>query len=703
MILSGENYILTPKTQDMSFVFEDVIINNTGIAEIGFSGAGNKFFYLFSGGRLIDPNDNFVYTLVDGESVTISGNIGGAEHRYYIDDELVSDGKGKPSFAVEKFYTKSSSDCQIKMGLKMAMPEVVYGVNFNPTYMAGGVLHGHVANQSPGVDFTVLDSDIQDSSIVPHWTGYVTGNVPAGGQLDFELVDVADTTAFQTSDATLSLKTTIGNINATITSSRASGVFWNTTTLSILQGIPATSISSPFSGSGNYSEWAWTPTPTQEKTYNIKYSVLDENGLETSKPIYIALENSGTLSPDEMTTGEYVYKWLTYDSGCHYCTGGGANPQNAVYDPCDFRVGSGSYSGVPNVIFSSYSRVTGISFNSNNIFSYETPEKIPIYFSGYENAPGTGASGYFLTEPFQLNLGSQFPHGDGINWRRITGYEITNQGTGYTKMPAVHATTGVPRIDTAGEVLGWTGYTTATGPNGLGTGYDVAYEADVFTLTKFQGSALGDYDAGYLTGIPYFNHTGNGVYGFSGVIITNPGSGYNNHTYKPKISFIRQANDPLGERGHCSNSSHTTKATCLAANKIWWLDGDNASGEFLWNEQGATYDFDTAWNIETGYYSVGIKTGEVDFKASNLISNNKYSSYAMLPAGQDDFYLTLKFNNLNVDETISSSLIISGSGVIKEVSTSAVKSYNISTGMGYLNEGNYSTTQGGSFLSNYFS
>ena len=62
MILSGENYILTPKTQDMSFVFEDVIINNTGIAEIGFSGAGNKFFYLFSGGRLIDPNDNFVYT-----------------------------------------------------------------------------------------------------------------------------------------------------------------------------------------------------------------------------------------------------------------------------------------------------------------------------------------------------------------------------------------------------------------------------------------------------------------------------------------------------------------------------------------------------------------------------------------------------------------------------------------------------------------
>ena len=68
----------------------------------------------------------------------------------------------------------------------------------------------------------------------------------------------------------------------------------------------------------------------------------------------------------------------------------------------------------------------------------------------------------------------------------------------------------------------------------------------------------------------------------------------------------------------------------------------------------------------------------------------------MLPAGQDDFYLTLKFNNLNVDETISSSLIISGSGVIKEVSTSAVKSYNISTGMGYLNEGNYSSTLGGS-------
>lgn len=699
MILSGENYILTPETQDMSFVFEEITINNTGVAEIGFSGAGNKFFFLFSGGRLIDPNNNFVYTLTNKGSVTISGDIGGTKHRYYIDNELVSDGKSKPSFATEKFYTQTT-DCQVSMGLKMAIPEVVHSVDINPTYMAGGVLHGRIKNESPAVNFTVLDSEIRDVGFTPNWTGYVTGEVPAGGQLDFELVDVADTTAFQTSDATLSLKTTIGNIDTRIMASRASGAFWNTSSMSILEGIPATSLTSPFSGSGNYSQWTWTATANQEKTYSIKYSVLGEDGSDMSKPIYITLENSGALSDQDLVTGEYVYKWLTYDSGCHYCTGGGANPAQLAYDPCDFRVGSGSYSGVPSVNFVSYSRVTGVSFNSGNIFGYGTPEKIPMYFSGYDNDPGVGASGHFLTEPFQLNIGTEGYGGDGVNWKKITGYEITSQGTGYSKMPAVYATTGVPY--TAGNG-GVSGYTTATGPDGLGTGHDVAYEKDVFVLTKFRATALGDYDAGYLTGVPYFNHTGNGIYGFSGVIITNPGSGYNDHTYKPGINFTRQTSDPLGERGHCSNSSYTTKATCVAANMTWFLDGDNASGEFLWNQQGATYDFDTAWNIETGYYTVGIKTGEVDFKASNLINNNKYSSYTWLPANHNNFYLTLKFNNLDVDETISSKLTISGSGVIREVGTSVVKSYDVSSGMGWLSEGNFAAGQGGSFLSNYFS
>ena len=321
-------------------------------------------------------------------------------------------------------------------------------------------------------------------------------------------------------------------------------------------------------------------------------------------------------------TGQYVYKYFTYDSGSHYCTGEGTVCSDSQYttelactgaaetwgpiDICAGEInGSGSYSGVPNVEFLTYSNVTGVIFNSGNIFTSDTPYKIPMVFSGYEGELGTGASGYFLTQPFQVNIGKDKYGGDGVNWRKITGYEMTNFGTGYTRMPHVYCTTGV--VVTVNSVAVTRGYTTATDPNGLGTGYDLAYADDVYVYQKFDAFPQGDYLAAYLTGVPYFVDTGNNTYGLSGILMTNPGSGYDPSLFQPAIKITRNSDDPLGTRGSCSDSQYTTQVTCEAAGtcsdtqyttkttcenasqvwapKVWSDHGDNLSGEFFWNEE----------------------------------------------------------------------------------------------------------------------
>ena len=764
MILSGENFILTPRTPDLSFVFEDFSIDAPGEAEIGFSGEGSKFFFLISGGRILDPSNNFVHTCNPDEPMSISGDFNGSKYRYYIDGRMTSDGKSKPNFAVEKFYVKTTN-CQLDMNLQMVCPELHHAITFDEFFMAGGIVNGEVNNYSH-MGFTVLESEITQRGYVENFTGMVTGVVPAEDSLKFQLYDISETTSFSDADATLKLRTTIGNIEQAVTSTRTSGFFRNAIDLSMSPD--ATSAIVPFfSGSGNYEKFTWTNYPEQEQSYIVGYSLLDEDGTEVEKPLYVSLEN---VSPTDQSllTGQYLYKYFTYDSGSHYCTGEGTVCSDSQYttklactgaaetwgpiDICAGEInGSGSYSGVPNVEFLTYSNVTGVILNSGNIFSSDTPYKIPMVFSGYEGELGAGASGYFLTQPFQVNIGTAYG-GDGVNWKKITGYEMTNFGTGYTRMPHVYCTTGIKSTiaEQHGLVGGTRGYTTATDPNGVGTGYDLAYTEDVYVYQKFRAFPQGDYLAAYLTGVPYFVNTGNNTYGLSGILMTNPGSGYDPSLFPPTIKITRNSDDPLGTRGSCSDSQYTTQVTCegagtcsdtqwtsktdcegggtcsdstynnnqvaceaygnswtsanntwTAAPKVWTDAGDNLSGEFFWNKEGTTYDFYKAWNLETGLFYLGEKVG-IDFREANLTSNNKYVSMNWLPPEDEQFYVTVKFNNLGIDEPMEAKLVISGSGDTTEASISITNRISEYTGMGWLPPNVSVSSEGTQFITSYF-
>ena len=765
MLISGENYVYTPKAQGMSFVFEDLYVDQTGIAEFGFSGGGSKFYFLISGDRLLDPSNNFVYLCPPKSPITVSGDFNGSKYRYYINQSLSSDGKNKAGFSVEKFYAKTT-DCRLDMGLQMMCPSISYAIQYDETFQAGKYLDGKIFNYS-NIDFDILGSRISHDDYVANFTGNITGVVPANGNLSFRLWDVTEFLTVSEADATLELATTIGNIEYDISPIRTSGFVGNTVLLNIDQD-DSTSIIPYFHGSGDCKNFTWLRWPAESKSYLIDYSSLDEKFEEIDKPLLASLKN---ISPANQSvfTGTYVNSYFVYDPNSDYCTGENASlgcsdsqyttpatcqAASETWGPleniCKGEIGgSGRYSGAaPDVEFLTYKNVTGVTFNSNNIFSSGTPSKIPMLFSGYPNELGTGAAGYFLTEPFQINLGGDAGCGAGglsdyVSWKKIVGYEMTDFGTGYTKMPMVFATTGhihscgVDKTYEAGIIIGQGGlcsdpqYTTEAtcGSNNENwiRAEDVAYSTNVYTFSRFQAEPAGDNLAAFLTGLPHFVSTGDSVYGLSGILITNPGSGYDPDLYVPRIRATRQSIDSFGEGGTCSDAQYTTKSTCEAAGtcsdsqyatkescenasatwtpKVWADGGDNFSGEFFFNKSGTTYNFTDVWNLETGLSTSesATMTG-ADFKLENYIINNEeYFHSGLVLARDTNFWAKVTFNNLDIDEPIEAKLTISGESQIYEETISIENSYFTETGMAWVTDTKIGSSAGTSFLTNYFS
>ncbi len=658
MNVSGENFILTPKTSQLSFVFDGVSLsNNDGVAEIGFSGESQKSIFLFSGNRIIDPNGKYVYSYDAGIPLNISGDIkGGNTYRYYINNILFGDGLAlSNAFTIEKLYIKSSG-CLTNVNAKLNCPNIDYSIDFAPTFVASGPITGRITNNS-SIGFRVFYSYFSEPG--GDLRGAITGDVPAYSGLNFTLNDAAASNVGSSINSIINLRTSLGLISSSISSQRVSGSSLQLSNFRVLRS-ESLDILPYFSGSGNASKFHWMQYPEQKEQFALDYEANDASGNSAEKMLWVTLE---PVSPTTGIhyTGVYTESFFTYFSGHEYCiTGQGTSTTGIkpIWQCSGTMPGSGRYSKLPEVKFLDYSKVTGFTFNTDNLFTQDTPEKIPILFSGYSGELGDGASGYFLTEAFQVNIKNYLPQNssdntpDGSNttdWRRITGFEITNAGTGYTKMPAVFAATGFSSNQNTDA--DWDN--TAVG----GTGYDVGERRTPFVYKAFKAESLGQYEAAHLTGIPHFQKDGNN-YLFSGVEITNPGSGYDSLNRKPDLRFTRGSGDTFGTGS-----------------------GDNTSGEFLFNESGHLYEFDSHWDVTTGLVSSGVG---IRFSEKYMYNNGMYSGYVKLPVDSNNVFVDVHFKNTSSEEAFVSKLKISGENhAISEHLVTGKNLFSIDTGLGY--------------------
>lgn len=540
MIFSGKNYRTSPKTRALSFSLDNVYLNNSGSASVGFSGEGNVLKFSFVNNKIFDFDGNYVFSYDVNKPISISGDISKSHYKYSINNNSFVGGKAKNNFKIEKFITDSTG-CNLNLDASLSCKDIDYSFFTQEFLRPSGNFVGYLKNNSDTefkvFNFSAIQTSVSDGN---PFSGIISGNVPAKGQLDFTLSETLGDQLDENQAFVFELNTNIGLLKFPVGINRVNnlgGDFYVFSLIEMQKDVPL------FLGASGENSFVFSGVSGASLS-SLQYSAYDKNVNLINKNVTISLKPNYPAH-----SGVYTGKYLTGIS----------------------IVNSGYYNKPPFPDFNSYHSLTGISFNENNLFMPDCPSVMPFLFSGDGNLP-TG-SGNFYLKTFRVGLPSYDPYiiinGDygntGNVWKQITGYSIVNNASGFENKIEFD----ILSID-SGD---FGGYTTGCFdvPSVLGFNHYIFSGANI----QPQKTSIADYAYGYSI----INGSGTGV---RAVVITNPGSGYDSF-YVPRVTFVRDANDGSSEVG-----AYT---------------GNKALANVLLNSSGKIFNFYNSWDISTGSFS----------------------------------------------------------------------------------------------------
>lgn len=495
MIFTGNNFRLTPKTNQLRFEISGLTVKGTGNSEIGFSGEGNVLKFGFVNSRILSPSGKFISTFNTGEPVFIKGLIDTGNYQYTINQNDISNRNTKPNFNIQKFFINCTG-ATITSDIKLFSNNISYSINVNENFTAINPLTGSIKNNS-SIDFRIFDSFINYLQSNPNSvSGKVTGEIGNSSSYNFTLTDLNTSRFNNTVEFDLGLYSSIGTILTHLASNRVSGS--NIVLNNIYCDSEGNELFVLFDGSGTpANQFKYIPN---SQFHLLTYFVSSSNlhGEQKPKSVDIKLENF-SHSEGQSYKSEYITGFSLTSSG--------------------------EYLYIPIAKFTGYYYVSDLDWNLNSLLlSNGCSGNVPITFTGSGNL-GRNASGNLLTTRVFLSD----VYDVGINQYYLsTGFKMQNAGTGYLKTPKAILNTGI-----------------------FSNCYDVAnkYGFNYLIYTPFSGSGRIEPLASYLTGeiLVKTGLVSGGLktgYIVTGLEITNPGSGYNS-TYIPKISFERLTGDTL--------------------------------------------------------------------------------------------------------------------------------------------------------------
>lgn len=556
MIFSGKNYRTTPNAKEISFSFENLYLDHSGSASIGFSGEGNVLKFTFLNKRILDFSGNYVSSYETNKPISISGDISKDYYRYFIDDNLFADGRLKNDFKIQKFIVDSTG-CAINVSPSFNCRNISNSFFSQGLMRPSGNFSGYLKNDSD-IEFKVFNFTATPRSLNDQnpFSGVISGNAPPKGKLNFNLIESRGDDLGATSSLFFDLNTNIGLLRFPVEVNRAQGLGSDFHVFSLM---PIDTEVPLFLGISGENSFVFSGA-SGSKLNSLQYVGYDENVSLISKALSIS------LSPHyPAQSGSYTGSYMT-----------GVEITN-----------SGYYNIPPFPKFNSYHSLTGISFNKNNLFMPDCPSVMPFLFSG-DGDRASGSGNFYLTD-YRVGLLDYndlvFVNGQPGNennlWKQITGYSINNNGSGFENKIEIDILNIV--IDQYSEA--YTGCFDV--PSVLG-----------FTRYIFSGLDLQakKHDlANYAYGYSILN--GTGATGVRSVVITNPGSGYN-ALYQPRINFIRNINDGSSE------------AEPYGSNK--------ATADVVLNASGKIFNFFDTWDMSTGeFFNELVSFRENSFTGSN--------------------------------------------------------------------------------------
>lgn len=517
MLFTGNTYKSIPTTQKIKFEFRNTTPSGSGYSVIGFSGASSDFSYLFSGGKVFDSKRKYIYSSAD--VFNLSGIVEGGLSQTFINDEKLATISGT-SNTYNNFYVNLYNST-IYSDIYISVPVIDYGVVVSPTYYSQGSLGITIQNNSSS-DFRVFNYSIQydNNANTSQFSGSISGTVSGNSSSQFFLQDVTDLIGDKVDQFNLTLDTNFGQVTDTFSTSRISGFDIYNYTLNKIT--PDLQIGNLFFGQTGLSSFS--------------FSGNDSSG-------FLSVE----VGKFNSETGSYVSGALSFSFDAVYPTDG--QTYTSEYVAGIQITATGLYDTCPEARYREYYYVSDLTLDSNTILSTGCTGVVSLLFSGYSGM-GAGASGYLLTRSYNETDTLIY---SGASYKVVTGAVINRPGSGYITSPYVYLGTGA----------------------GGSSCFDFALKSgNRYPYSAFSGTPGLGRNAGYLTGYTVCEQTGD-LYYVSGVVITNPGSGYSS-TFYPTIQFVRADGD---------------------------LQTGNASGTISLNSQSKTYSFYDTWLLSTGFNS----------------------------------------------------------------------------------------------------
>jgi len=219
MDFEGKNYRALGEVKRLSFGLDLSINNLEGSGAFGFNGEGygddegvkKNFEFKFEHGKIIDPENRFVWSYIENQNVRLSGNVYDNDYDYHINDIPVCYIGKKDPMIVQKFHINSTG-CIISADLYVNADEADYSIFMGDSFDLNGTFNISIMNNNPGLPFTIFGGTLINQYLkiinLPTQVGYQPFNI---------IVQPQDGLVAGTLEEKLSLETSVGVIEKEFT------------------------------------------------------------------------------------------------------------------------------------------------------------------------------------------------------------------------------------------------------------------------------------------------------------------------------------------------------------------------------------------------------------------------------------------------------------------------------------------------------
>jgi hypothetical protein len=170
MQFSGQDYRQIGTTKQLSFLASGINFNNiTGSGVLGFSGTwqgtGRHLEFKFEKGKIIDPENRYVYSYLPAQSLSLSGDIYDDNYQYYINDTPVCFIGVKEKNIIENCYIHMSG-CVMEADLYINMDKPSYEFTQGTSFSKEGLYNINIKNNSSSLPFTLFSGSFLNENFV---------------------------------------------------------------------------------------------------------------------------------------------------------------------------------------------------------------------------------------------------------------------------------------------------------------------------------------------------------------------------------------------------------------------------------------------------------------------------------------------------------------------------------------------------------